>query len=483
MGTAGSTGRRGPLAAALGRRRTSTSRPARSGPGCASRASGSSRSSGWAERGDGRARRPRQLGAALPHHLGHRPRRAWSRSSAGCASTSRDGRVDAAVPPPGRRAGASTGGAVDRGARARCSRPTTVERGRADQPRDDRRLRARRPGGDRHLRRHRRQPRPGPGELAGPARHARRGTMVAGVPAYVDGRMLGITEAAGGRRHQPRPDVALRRGPAQLGPDLGRTTASGSCPARRRCGSTRAGRRLPAPYFPGFDTLGTLGHLRATGHDHSWFVLTQKIIEKEFALSGSEQNPDLTGKERPAGARRGSRPGAPGRSRRSSEHGADFVVADTLAELVAGMNALTPEHAARRRPTCGGRSSARDREIDNPLLQGRPGHGDPRRPQLPRRQAHPGRRTAPDPRPRRRPADRGAAARPDPQDPRRPGDRPGWPGAACGRHGAARAVRRRRGHRVRRRRHARLPRAGGHLPRRLPLLRPCGRPAAAAAIA
>ena len=50
------------------------------------------------------------------------------------------------------------------------------------------------------------------------------------------------------------------------------------------------------PLFPGFDTLGTLAHLRTTGHDYSWFVLTQKIIEREFALSGSEQNPDLTGK-------------------------------------------------------------------------------------------------------------------------------------------------------------------------------------------
>jgi predicted oxidoreductase len=59
----------------------------------------------------------------------------------------------------------------------------------------------------------------------------------------------------------------------------------------------RTGNRLPAPYFPGFDTLGTLRHLRETGYDYSWFVLTQKIIEKEFALSGSEQNPDLTGKD------------------------------------------------------------------------------------------------------------------------------------------------------------------------------------------
>ena len=55
------------------------------------------------------------------------------------------------------------------------------------------------------------------------------------------------------------------------------------------------GRWFPAPCFPGFDTLGTLKAISDTGYDHSWFVLTQKIIEKEFALSGSEQNPDLMG--------------------------------------------------------------------------------------------------------------------------------------------------------------------------------------------
>src|SRR3712207_7577757 len=56
------------------------------------------------------------------------------------------------------------------------------------------------------------------------------------------------------------------------------------------------GQRLPVPLFPGFDTLGTLAHIVRTGHEHTWFVLTQKIIEKEFALSGSEQNPDITGR-------------------------------------------------------------------------------------------------------------------------------------------------------------------------------------------
>ena len=56
------------------------------------------------------------------------------------------------------------------------------------------------------------------------------------------------------------------------------------------------GKRLPPPLFPGFDTLGTLEHIAQTGHDYTWFVLNARIIEKEFGLSGQEQNPDLTGR-------------------------------------------------------------------------------------------------------------------------------------------------------------------------------------------
>lgn len=127
------------------------------------------------------------------------------------------------------------------------------------------------------------------------------------------------------------------------------------------------GKRLPVPLFPGFDTLGTLEHLRGTGHDHSWFVLTQRIIEKEFALSGSEQNPDLTGKDLGLLAKRVT-PGAPGPVEAFKEHGVDFVVADTITELVAGMQALTPEtpiDAARIIAEV----EARDREIENPFTK------------------------------------------------------------------------------------------------------------------
>ena len=127
----------------------------------------------------------------------------------------------------------------------------------------------------------------------------------------------------------------------------------------------RDGKRLPAPYFPGFDTLGTLKHLRATGYDYSWFVLTQSIIEKEFALSGSEQNPDLTGKDIKLLLSRVKK-GAPGPVEAFKQHGEDFVVADSLTELVAGMNRVADpdvpalDEAALRRII-----EARDREIDN----------------------------------------------------------------------------------------------------------------------
>ena len=188
--------------------------------------------------------------------------------------------------------------------------------------------------------------------------------MVAGVPAHVDGRMLAITAAAGGtvinadrmwhyteglRNWDPvweNHGIRILPGPSSLWLDA-------------------EGNRLPAPYFPGFDTLGTLAHLRATGYDHSWFVLTQKIIEKEFALSGSEQNPDLTGKDLRLLLSR-LRAGAPGPVEAFKEHGEDFVVAGTLAELVAGMNRLTdrPLIDAERLQRL---VEARDREVDNPF--------------------------------------------------------------------------------------------------------------------
>jgi len=164
-------------------------------------------------------------------------------------------------------------------------------------------------------------------------------TMISGVPAHVDGRMLEITEHAGGHVvnrdrmwHYTEgihnwdpiwPDHAIRiiPGPSSLWLDA-------------------TGRRMPAPNYPGFDSLGTLREILATGYDYSWFILTQSIIEKEFALSGSEQNPDVTEKDLKVMLRSRLAKGAPPPVERFKQHGVDFVVADSVDELVAGMNKI-----------------------------------------------------------------------------------------------------------------------------------------------
>lgn len=131
--------------------------------------------------------------------------------------------------------------------------------------------------------------------------------------------------------------------------------------------------RLPDPCLPGYDTLGTLKYLRTTediaGYDHSWFILTQKIIEKEFALSGSEQNPDITAKDRKAFLReRVLGKGAPGPVDAFLRKGADFVTAPSLDQLVEKMNQLTEKpllDAAEVRRQI----EARDLQIANPYAK------------------------------------------------------------------------------------------------------------------
>ena len=197
-----------------------------------------------------------------------------------------------------------------------------------------------------------------PARLGEPPKH-----MLSGVPAHVDGRMLGISETAGAHlingdrmwhyvegidNFDPvwaRHGIRILAGPSSLWLDA-------------------TGRRLPVPLFPGFDTLGTLEHLATTGYDHSWFVLTQKIIEKEFALSGSEQNPDLTGKSVRELIRQRLSKGATEPVEAFKRKGADFVVADTIDELIAGMQEKSPDaviDADRVRLEV----ESRDRSLDN----------------------------------------------------------------------------------------------------------------------
>ncbi len=313
---------------------------------------------GWAERGDGRAD---GHGNSVPRfHItwGTGPgivapfeRRVRAAVDAGRVELRFRHRVDELV---------STAGVVD-GVRGRLLEPSGVRRGQASSRVEtgDFELRAQAVlvtsggiGGDHDLVR-----KAWPDRLGEPPRR-----MVAGVPAHVDGRMQGITAAAGGRVINPDRMWHYVEGLQNWDP-IWENHGIRILPGPSSLWLDAAGRRLPAPCYPGFDTLGTLKHIMSTGYDYSWFVLTQKIIEKEFALSGSEQNPDLTDKNIPLLLNR-VRSGAPGPVEAFKQHGADFVVADDLADLVRGMNALTgdglidAEELTRL-------VQARDREMDN----------------------------------------------------------------------------------------------------------------------
>ncbi|WP_120503539.1 FAD-binding dehydrogenase [Sulfitobacter mediterraneus] len=201
-----------------------------------------------------------------------------------------------------------------------------------------------------------------PAERLGPAPDV----MVAGVPDYVDGKMHEIARQAGaglinedrmwhyceGLQNWdpiwPNHGIRILPGPSSLWFDA-------------------KGDRMEAPYLPGFDTLGTLKRILSVGQ-HSWFILTQKIIEKEFALSGSEQNPDLTdgGWRDVLKARLGK--GATPAVEAFKKNGADFIVADDLETLVAGMNRLTPD-APVALDHIRGQIKARDLQLTNPFAK------------------------------------------------------------------------------------------------------------------
>ncbi|MFX4292620.1 FAD-binding dehydrogenase [Streptomyces bohaiensis] len=186
--------------------------------------------------------------------------------------------------------------------------------------------------------------------------------MLRGVPAHVDGAMLGVAERVGARLINRDRMWHYTEGIGNWDP-VWAEHGIRILPGPSSLWLDATGSRLPVPLFPGFDTLGTLEHIARSGHDHTWFVLTQRIIEKEFALSGSEQNPDLTGKSL-RGVLGRARGGAPGPVRAFMEHGEDFVVERDLGALARGMNAVTGEalidEARLRREV-----EARDREVGN----------------------------------------------------------------------------------------------------------------------
>ncbi len=193
--------------------------------------------------------------------------------------------------------------------------------------------------------------------------------MITGVPAYVDGRMLDIAEGAGVRLVNRDRMWHYTEGIQNFAP-IWPGHGIRILPAPSSMWFDALGRRLPDPCLPGYDTLSTLRYLRNTPeiaeHDHSWFILTQKIIKKEFALSGSEQNPDITAKDRRAFVKeRIVGKAAPAPVEAFKRNGADFVVARELDELVAAMNGLTGKpllDASRIRAQI----EARDLQIANP---------------------------------------------------------------------------------------------------------------------
>ena len=229
------------------------------------------------------------------------------------------------------------------------------------------------------------------------------------------------------------------------------------------------GERLPPPLFPGFDSLGALRHITSTGYDYSWLVLDRRTLSTEFALSGSEQNPDLTGKDlrQVIGRARG---GPTGPVQAFLDHGADFVVRPTVAELAKGMNELTGtdliEANALRRLIM-----ARDQQVASGLGK------DPQVVATAAARRYVGDRLTRIVRPHRfldGSGDSLVAVRCHVLTRKTLGGLETDLSARVlrfGRSAPFRGFRCRRGGRIRRRRRTWLPRAGGHVPRRLPVLR------------
>lgn len=164
--------------------------------------------------------------------------------------------------------------------------------------------------------------------------------MIPGVPAHVDGRMLAISENAGAALVNRDRMWHYTEGIHNWDP-IWPQHAIRIIPGPSSMWFDATGKRLPSPNFPGFDTNGTMKAILSTGYDYSWFVLNQSIIEKEFMLSGSEQNPDITEKNLKEAVLGRATKGASGPVEAFKQHGVDFVVADNLTELVDGMNKLS----------------------------------------------------------------------------------------------------------------------------------------------
>ncbi|MHA6251844.1 FAD-binding dehydrogenase [Oceanobacillus sp. CAU 1775] len=186
--------------------------------------------------------------------------------------------------------------------------------------------------------------------------------MISGVPAHVDGRMLEITEQAGGRIVNRDRMWHYTEGIKNWSPIWNRHGIR-ILPGPSSMWFDATGKRFQAPNYPGFDTLSTLEAIQKIGYDYSWFILSHKIIEKEFALSGSEQNPDLTGKSIRKVVERALK-SVPDPVQAFLDHGEDFIIADTINDLVEKMNHLSGDHLLDA-ANIEEQILARDRSLDN----------------------------------------------------------------------------------------------------------------------
>jgi len=190
--------------------------------------------------------------------------------------------------------------------------------------------------------------------------------MLLGAPAHVDGSMVKVLEESGARIINRDRMWHYTEGVEHTSP-IWTKHGIHILPGPSSMWFDARGTRLPVPLFPGFDTLGTLEYIMKTGYDHTWFVLTQRIIARELVLSGSDQNPDLTGKNIIMLLKH-ALTGASAQIEGFKRDGIDFVVERNLRDLVDGMNRITDEPlidlASLQREI-----EARDREIANPFTK------------------------------------------------------------------------------------------------------------------
>ncbi|HFH2489367.1 TPA: FAD-binding dehydrogenase [Staphylococcus aureus] len=166
--------------------------------------------------------------------------------------------------------------------------------------------------------------------------------MIQGVPDSTDGKMIELTETLGVNIVNKDRMWPYTEGIHNYSP-IWTNHGIRIIPGPSSIWLDAKGSRMSTPDFPGFDTLHSLETITKTGYDYSWFVLTEDIIKKEFALSGSEQNPDITNKDIKLLIKERLKSNVTGPVNAFLEKGEDFVVADNLETLVERMNQLTKE--------------------------------------------------------------------------------------------------------------------------------------------